>query len=275
MDRKGHQNRLSPLRRLGQNFLVNPRIIQGLVDRFAPQPEERIVEIGPGRGALSGLLAARAGRYLALELDERLLPGLEALLKPFPQAQVRREDALETNWEALAGEMGGPLRVIGNLPYNAGTAIVRRLLASSAVVDLQVVLQREVVDRFLAPPGTKNYGPLSVIARLRSRPERLFLISPGSFRPAPQVTSAALRLTFREEAPLPPQEVAWLEGWLFRGFGHRRKMLAGNLAPAQDRVRAFLLDHGRSALARAETLPPDLWLELALFLEGRPGPGPL
>lgn len=265
----------APLKRLGQNFLVNPRVAEALVDHFAPGKDDLVVEIGPGRGVLTTRLASRAGRFLALEKDERLLPGLRSLLAPFPAAEVRLEDALEVNWGRLGAAMGGPLRVIGNLPYNAGTAIVRRLLASPAVRDIQVVLQKEVVDRFLAAPRTKEYGPLSVVSRLRARAERLFLISPGSFRPAPKVTSAALRLTVRDDAPVSPEAVEWLFGWLFCGFGHRRKMLAGNLAPAQEAVRGFLAGARTDPNARAEELSPELWLALAHFLDGLRGGQPL
>lgn len=257
----------TPSRRFGQNFLADRRAAQRLVELFAPGPDDRVVEIGPGTGALTALLAPHAGRLVALELDRRLVPALEQLLLPFPNAQVRTADALETDWDALGAELGGPLRVIGNLPYNVGTAIVRRVLGAHRVHDLQVVLQLEVAERILAPPGPKSYGPLSVVAALRARRERLLTLPPGAFRPRPKVTSAALRLTFRDDALLAPDEIPALERWLFAGFGHRRKTLAGNLGPRRDEVRAFLAAAGLPEDARAETLAPELWLDLARRLD--------
>jgi 16S rRNA (adenine1518-N6/adenine1519-N6)-dimethyltransferase len=156
--------------------------------------------------------------------------------------------------------------VIGNLPYNVATPIVRRLLASDRVGDLQVVLQREVADRFLAGPGTKDYGPVSIVATLRAEGRRLITLGPGAFRPRPKVTSAAIALVRRNDPPLPADEIPALERCLFRGFGHRRKMLANNFGADGERVRAFLAAHGLSPDARAEAVPAAVWLALARHL---------
>ncbi len=261
-------------KRLGQHFLANRGTALALVEAFAPAPGDAVVEIGPGGGALTGLLAERAGRLVALEVDPDLVPALEELLAPFPGAEVRLADALEVDWDALAAELGGgPLRVIGNLPYNVGTAIVRRLLASDAVRDMQLVLQKEVADRLLAGPGTKAYGPLSVLAALRCRRRRVRTLPPGAFRPPPRVTSAAVTLEFLADPPLPAGELPRLEAWLHAGFGHRRKTLAGNLGPHRERVRGWLEERGFPADARAEVLPPADWLALARLLGPPPGPG--
>lgn len=257
----------APARRFGQNYLTDPRLAAWLVDAFAPAPGDRVVEIGPGPGTLTALLAARAGRLVAIELDPRMIPGLAALLAPFPGAAVREGDALEVDWAALAAEAGGPLRVIGNLPYNVGTAIVRRVVACDDVLDLQVVLQLEVADRLLAAPGGKEYGPLSVIAALRCRRTRLRTLLPGSFHPRPKVTSCALHLARLPEPPLPAAEIPVLERWLFAGFAHRRKTLAGNLGGHRALVAAFLREAGLPEDARAEVVPPAAWLALARRLE--------
>ncbi len=256
-----------PLRRFGQNFLADRALAARLVELFDPQPGQVIVEIGPGTGALTGLLAPRCGRFVALELDERLVPGVEALLAGRPGAEVRRADALAVDWDALAADLGTErLRVIGNLPYNVATPIVRRLLASDRVADLQVVLQREVADRFLAGPGTKDYGPVSIVAALRAEGRRLITLAPGAFRPRPKVTSSAIALARRLEPPLPAAEIPALERCLFRGFGHRRKQLGNNFGADGERVRAFLEAHGLPPDARAEAVPAALWLALARHL---------
>lgn len=256
-----------PRRKWGQNFLADSALAESLVRRFEPLPDDRIVEIGPGRGALTAFLAPQAGRFCALEVDPLLIGPLEELLAPWSHATVRLGDAMDANWDELADELGGPLRVIGNLPYNVGTPIVRRLLAVDSVLDIQAVLQLEVVERFLANEGTKAYGPLSVIAALRSERKKLKVLEPGAFRPRPKVRSAAMRLTIRPDALLPPLETIRLERWLFAGFAHRRKTLAGNLGAFRPRVRSFLEEHGLPADARAESLPPELWLQLSHLLD--------
>lgn len=255
------------MRRLGQNFLADPRLAAHLVELFDPGASDTVVEIGPGPGALTRALAPRAGRFVALEIDPRMIPALDAMLAGCPGAEVRQADALQTDWEALAAELGARLRVIGNLPYNVGTPIVRRLLASPSVQDVQVVLQAEVADRILAEPGTKAYGPLSIVAALRAERTPLRRIAPGAFRPRPKVTSTALRLRLRGDSPLPAGDIAAVERWLFAGFGHRRKTLAGNLGAHRARVQQFLEERGLPADARAETVPATDWLDLARRLD--------
>ncbi len=258
-------------KRLGQHFLANRGTARALVDTFAPGPADTVVEIGPGGGALTRLLAERAGRLVALELDRDLVPALVELLAPFPRAEVRQADALAVDWAALREELGGPFRVIGNLPYNVGTAIVRRLLVAGGVRDMQFVLQKEVADRILADPGSRSYGPLSVLAALRCRRRRLRVLPPGAFRPPPRVTSVALSLEFLPHPPLVAAELPLLEEWLHAGFGHRRKTLAGNLGPLRERVRGWLEERGLAADSRAEALAPGDWL--ALFRALGPFPG--
>ncbi|GAB4372229.1 MAG: 16S rRNA (adenine(1518)-N(6)/adenine(1519)-N(6)) -dimethyltransferase RsmA [Acidobacteriota bacterium] len=263
-----------PARRYGQNFLANPSLAAWLVDRFAPREDDVVVEIGPGRGALTLELAPRCGRLVALEIDERLIGPLRDALAAWPYAEVRRADALDVDWDALGRELGARLRVIGNLPYNVGTAIVGRLLATDAVRDAQFVLQREVVDRLVAGPGSRRYGPLSVLVALRTRARRLRTIAPGSFRPRPRVDSAVIALSFEPDAPLPAAEVPWLRSWLHRGFARRRRTLAGNLADRREQVRGFLAERGLPPDLRAEALPPADWLDLARRLEAVTPPDP-
>lgn len=259
-----------PLRRFGQNFLASPPLALWLVESFGIRAGDRVVEIGPGRGALTRHLAGRAARFLALEIDDRLHDGLRLLLADHPHHEVIAADAVTTDWTDVARLLGGPVRVIGNLPYNVGTAIVRAVIASPAVEDAQFVLQKEVVDRLVASPGTKAFGPLTVLAALRGSSRRLRTIAPGAFSPRPKVTSAVWRWEARADAPLPADDVDWLERWLHRGFAQRRKTLAGNLHEARDAVRAWLAGRGYPEDLRAEALPAEDWLHLARALS-RPG----
>ncbi len=272
MTDRGEDRSARPLRRYGQNFLVDRGAARRLVEAFDPTTEDVVVEIGPGRGALTELLAPRAGKLVAIELDGRLVPQLERLLDDWPRAEVRLADALTVDWGLLAREHGGRLRVIGNLPFNVGTAIVRRLLAEDAVRDAQVLLQLEVADRILASPRSKSYGPLSIVAALRTHRKKLAVLPPGAFRPRPKVRAAAVRLVALDDPPLPAAEIASFESRLFAGFGQRRKTLAGNLGPAKRFVREFLEEAGLPGDARAEAVPPAAWLALARRLNALPAP---
>lgn len=265
----------APRRRWGQNFLADPAVAERLVERFDPGPEDVVLEIGPGRGALTRLVAPRVRRLIAVEVDPKLVEPLRGDLAPWPGAEVWAEDALSMDWKRLDRRLGGRFRLLANLPYNIGTAIVRRALQAEGLRDLQVVLQLEVVERFLAREGVKAYGPLSIVSRLRGDVRRVMTLSPSLFRPRPKVRSAAMAIRIERSAPLPASHVEWLESWLFRGFGQRRKTLATNLRPWRDQVRGFLETHDLPLRARAEAIPPALWLELATLLDppGSPPPG--
>ncbi len=259
---------LPPARRKwGQNFLAHEALAAKIVRIFAPEPDDVVVEIGPGRGALTRHVAGQVSRLVALEIDPLLLGTLEEAFGERAGFELRHADALEIDWDALAAELGGRVRVLGNLPYNVGTPIVRRLLACDAVQDMQVLLQLEVVERFLAREGSKSYGPLAIVAALRARGAKKAILEPGCFRPAPKVRSALLHLAPREDAALPAVEIPTLESWLHRGFAQRRKTLATNLKPWRESVRRFLAEEGLPEDARAEVLSPEGWLRLARKLE--------
>ncbi|UCF66170.1 MAG: ribosomal RNA small subunit methyltransferase A [Acidobacteriota bacterium] len=261
----------SPLakRHFGQHFLAHPEQARSIVETFAPAAADRIVEIGPGRGALTLDLAARAGRFVALEIDDDLIADLSPRLESLPHAEVRAGDAKSVDWDALAAQLGGPLRIIGNLPYNVATPIVRGLLGATNVVDALVMLQLEVADRLLAREGSKAYGPLSIIAALRARGRRVRVLAPSCFRPRPKVHSALVQLIFIEAPPLAAERIGWLESWIFRGFAHRRKTVGNNLAPWRPRVERWLAEQGLPIDVRAEAIAPPDWLRLAESLEGR------
>lgn len=257
-------------RRFGQNFLVDRRTVERLVESFAPTADEPVVEIGPGEGALTLPLLERGARLLAVEIDLRLAEALRRRLGE--RARIVSGDALDLDLDELAASLAGPegrIRLVGNLPYNVATAILRRLLAARRYRAAQFLVQDEVADRLVAGPATSAYGPLAVLCALRGRARRLFRIGSAAFRPRPRVVSAAVRLDLHEDAPLSPGDLPSLESLLHRGFAERRKTLLNNLLRGgfeRDCVEAALADLGQPAAIRAEALPPESWIALLAVL---------
>lgn len=210
-------------KRFGQHFLHDPAVIDKIVRAIDPQPGDHIVEIGPGRGALTRkLLAASNASLDAIEIDRDLAELIRTEFSASSHFVLHEADALDFDFTALARERGGKLRVVGNLPYNISTPLLFHLLKSAdSIQDMYVMLQREVVARMAAGPGDDDYGRLTVMLAPRVRVERLFDIGPGAFQPPPRVWSAVARLTVRSEpafdvSPLFAQVVA-------SAFAHRRK----------------------------------------------------
>ena len=216
-------------KRFGQNFLSDPNIIRRIVDAIRPVPGETIVEIGPGLAALTAPLIERAGHMHAIEIDRDLI----ARLRESYTAEVltiHEGDALAFDFGALAEAVGHKLRVVGNLPYNISTPLLFQLAGfADRVRDMTFMLQKEVVMRMVAEPGTEEYGRLSVMLQYRFRMGRLFDVPPGAFRPAPKVMSSIVRM-----APLPAEQLAAVDEALLAqivmaAFGQRRKTLRNTL----------------------------------------------
>ncbi len=254
---EGHRAR----RRFSQNFLHDAHYIERIVAAIDPWPGDRIVEIGPGLGALTAPLAERAGTVTAVEIDRDLAARLRSRFTP-QQLSLVESDALALDWAALAAADARGLRVVGNLPYHISTPLLFALLPIAARVrDQHFMLQKEVVDRMVAAPGGKDYGRLSVMLQFRYRVLRLFVVPAGAFSPAPQVSSAIVRLV-----PRPAGEVPAVDGEAFArvvtaAFGQRRKTLRNALAALLDEaaIGACGVDPG----ARAETLPVAAFVTLA------------
>ncbi|ACY49476.1 16S rRNA (adenine(1518)-N(6)/adenine(1519)-N(6))-dimethyltransferase RsmA [Rhodothermus marinus] len=248
-----------PRKRLGQHFLVDPNIARKIVAALQAAPEDPVVEIGPGTGALTGLLLERYPHLTAIEIDPRAVAELKAR---WPELDVRQEDVLKVNWAELAEEKGGRLHVVGNLPYYITSPILFALLdAREALAEAVLMMQREVAERLVAPPGSKTYGILSVAAQLWATPALLFPVSRHVFRPKPRVESAVVRLTF--ERPLPDVDPELLRQVIRTAFNQRRKTLRNSLRR--------LLPSGTPlpdpwAQARAEDLSPDDYVALTRWL---------
>lgn len=216
-------------KRFGQHFLHDPGIIRRIIDVMAPAPGERIVEIGPGRGALTWGLLDRAKRLDVIEIDRDLARALEADPRARGALTVHVENVLDTDFNRLRGT-GGPLRIVGNLPYNISTPLLFRLLAQrSAISDMYFMLQKEVVDRMAAAPGTKDYGRLTVMLAAVAEVEGLFDVGPGAFQPRPKVWSAIVRLRPAENPRFDMGGDGALRTVVTAAFSHRRKTLRNSL----------------------------------------------
>lgn len=249
-----------PRKRFAQHFLHDPGIIERMVAAIAPRPDDAMVEIGPGTGALTAPLLERLDRLVAVELDRDLIPGLQRLDAGRGRLTLHNQDALGFDFAALAGRCG-PLRVVGNLPYNISTPLIFRLLgAVQGIKDMHLLLQREVVGRIAARPGGKAYGRLSVMVQYHCEAEPLFAVGAGAFSPPPRVDSAFLRLRPRPEPP-PLRDHRRFEHIVARAFSQRRKTLRNalrGLVSAQD-----LLAAGLDPALRGETLSVAQFVALA------------
>ncbi|KZC42499.1 MULTISPECIES: 16S rRNA (adenine(1518)-N(6)/adenine(1519)-N(6))-dimethyltransferase RsmA [Rhodanobacter] len=252
-----------PKKSFGQHFLHDRRYIDRIVGAIAPRPEDFMVEIGPGEGALTLPLLAAAGRLTAIELDTDLIPALRSRAATVGELHVVHADVLKVDFSALAHRHGVPqLRIAGNLPYYISSPILFHCVEHAAAIrDMHFMLQKEVVERMAAEPGSKVYGRLSVMLQLACRVEPLFEVPPEAFRPPPKVESAVVRLQ-----PLPPDErhdavPEHVHAVVKAAFGQRRKTLANALRQLldADAIRRAEVD----PKARAETLAPADFVRLA------------
>ena len=254
-----------PSKRLGQHFLRDQRIIHRIVDALAPKPEETIIEIGPGTGALTSVLVERGGRIIAVEFDNKLAPLLSERFAGFENFKLVMGDALTTDFcaEILPARSA---RLVANLPYNISTAILQHLITQRACLDEMVLmLQKEVVERVLAPAGTSDRGFISVLVEAYCESERLFDVAPGAFRPPPKVWSSVMRLKFRPRIT----DDCLLWEVVSAGFALKRKTILNNLRHASGRLQEILKSNGGASIVlckanvelqrRAETLTLEEW----------------
>lgn len=260
--------------KLGQNFLVDTQAVEHIAAALGDLSARTVVEIGPGRGAITGALAARAGRVLAVELDRELAAALRVRF-PAERVTVIEEDVLEFDFLKACANYGATpgkrLRVVGNLPYYITSPILLKLAESHAAVDLAVLMvQREVADRIAAAPGSRDYGLLSVTIQMYGAVEQLFTLPPSSFSPPPEVHSTVFRWRFAPRFDELAVEESRFLHFVRQSFAQKRKTLANNLraagiAPA--RVAAAMQRTGIDAQARAEALPVEAFAALWRSLE--------
>lgn len=255
--------------KLGQNFLVDRTFATRIVEAAGDLSQKRVVEIGPGRGVLTDLLAQRAGRVIAIELDRVLAAQLRMRYALRQNVEIIEGDILTIDLTTLLGPRPGalagvtprkpePVRVVGNIPYYITSDILLRLFAFHSLFDsIVVMVQKEVADRVAARPGTRDYGLLSATAQLYAKVENLFTLPPGAFNPPPNVHSSVIRISIApqfEKLKAPEHEFI---DFLKLSFGQKRKTLANNLKGKYESatIQAALKRAGVRADARAEALP--------------------
>ena len=248
----------APRKRFGQHFLHDPGVLDRLVEAIAPKPEEALVEIGPGEGALTQGLLARVRHLTAIEIDRDLCARLGERFPP-ERLTIHCADALDFDFSTLP--QGA--RLVGNLPYNISTPLLFRVAESAdRFRDLHFMLQREVVERMVARHSTPEYGRLSVMLQTRFRMQKLFRVAPGAFRPPPKVESAVVRME-----PLPASEALPSSTKMFadivrRAFSARRKTLRNALGLAPNEFDALAID----PRLRPENLAPADYVRIAGYL---------
>ena len=234
----------TPRKRFGQNFLHDHTIIYNIISSIQAKPDQHWVEIGPGQGALTEPLLKERVRLDVVELDRDLVVLLKQKFNQYPNLQIHSADALRFDFSSLA-DGAEKLRIVGNLPYNISTPLMFHLLDNAyCIEDMHFMLQKEVVDRICAAPGSKKYGRLSVMMQYYCLPELLFEVPPESFDPAPQVMSAIVRLVPHKQPPVAVNDVSKLNRVVTQAFSQRRKTLRNSLKKliAEEDIAALNID---------------------------------
>ncbi|ALP52104.1 rRNA methyltransferase [Candidatus Tenderia electrophaga] len=253
---QGHRAR----KRFGQNFLHDPGVIQRIIDAVNPKPDDTLVEIGPGLGALTEQLLAAAGRLHVVELDRDLVARLQQRYAAEPNICIHSADALSFDFRTLGD--AHRLRVVGNLPYNISTPLLFHLIDQiDSIRDIHCMLQKEVVDRICAGPGDNNYGRLSVMIQYHCETQHLFDVAASAFQPAPKVDSAILRLTPHAQSPVQVGDKKLFAQLVTQAFSQRRKTLRNSLKSvlSAEQIARVGVDPG----ARPETLSLDDFARLS------------
>lgn len=250
-----------PRKRFGQNFLHDPYIIENIVNAINPRPGELLIEIGPGQGAITFPVLQRAGKMSAIELDRDLVKLLSETHKPHGELNLISQDALKSDFS----EFGYNLRIIGNLPYNISSPLLFHLLSFRPhIQDMHFMLQKEVVDRMAAQPGSKTYGRLSVMIQTYCDVSKLLSVPPGAFNPPPAVDSAIVRLIPKTDEEIPEHDAQKLSRIVSLSFSQRRKTLRNNL---KNTITAEQIESCNiSPSARAETLKIHDFILLSHFI---------
>jgi 16S rRNA (adenine1518-N6/adenine1519-N6)-dimethyltransferase len=254
--RRGHP---PVLKRLGQHFLYDDRVLQGIANAVAPLPDETVIEIGPGRGALTDILASRKNPLVAIELDHALTEQLRTRYAANQRVTIIEGDVLQTDIAALAN---GPYVVVGNVPYYITTPILFHVLRAPYPRHAVFLVQLEVAQRIVAAPGSRTYGALSVNVQAVANAEIVFEVPRGAFKPPPKVTSALVKITPRADPVVEPADAAKFRSFVQGLFGMRRKQIGNALRSVSDlsteQVAEVLAKLDIDPRARPETLSPEV-----------------
>ena len=265
-------------RRFGQNFLVDKNVVSRILDAVQPKSDGTIIEIGPGRGALTVRLLETGARVIAIEFDRDLVPKLHQQLAGYSNLTLIEADALTVDFCELV-QPAPTARVVANLPYNIGTAILQRLIEQRiCITEMFLMLQREVADRITATTDSPERGYLSVFVEAYCEAEKLFDVPPQAFRPVPKVVSTVIRLRVRERIAAEVKDEILLWQVVSAGFAHPRKTILNNLREAPEPIQGLLTKRGGASivlcdaaippLRRAETLTIEEWAMLVNAFSG-------
>ena len=249
---------------LGQNFLYDPSILRRILDAAELKSEDTVVEIGPGPGRMTAMLADRVKKVIAIELDKTLYGRLTQELSAHENIELVHGDALEYRYDALE-----EFRVVANIPYYITTPILFTLLEHrSRLRSITITLQKEVAYRIVAGPGGKEYGVLSLMVQYYGKPELKFIVPKGAFRPVPKVDSALVHIGILGEPAVSVKDEKFFFRVIKTAFSQRRKMLANSLKPVAEDIKERLLAAGIEPTRRPETLSMEEFARLADILAG-------
>ncbi len=256
---------------LGQNFLTDENVVTRIVDTAEVTSSDLVMEIGPGIGSMTGELAARAGRVVAVEIDRHLIPALKENLKEFSNLEIINEDIMKVNVKNITGnEQNMTLKVAANLPYYITTPIIMKLLEEENDIELMVfMVQKEVAQRMVAKPGGKDYGALSVAVQYYAQPEKVFDVPPHCFVPQPEVDSTIVKLKKNKTPPVSLKDKDMFFKVVKASFGQRRKTLLnaltnfGGFNRSKEEIREILLGLNIDENARGETLSIEQFASLS------------
>lgn len=265
-------------KKFGQNFLIDPHVLEKIIASAGVTKDDMVLEIGPGIGTMTQYLAESAGRVVAVEIDNNLIPILQETLKDYDNVTVIHNDILKVDIAELAEKYNGgrPIKVVANLPYYITTPIIMGLFESHVPIDnITVMVQKEVADRMQEGPGSKNYGALSLAVQYYAEPYIVANVPPNCFIPRPSVGSAVIRLTRHKDAPVQTKDEQMMFRLIRASFNQRRKTLQNGLNNASDlhftkeQIASAIESMGLPPAVRGETLtleqfakPTDLLVEL-------------
>jgi 16S rRNA (adenine1518-N6/adenine1519-N6)-dimethyltransferase len=270
MNNRVHQGHFAR-KRFGQNFLTDQFVIDSIVSAIHPLPDQAVVEIGPGLAALTEPVASRLNSMTVVELDRDLAARLETNPKMAGKLRVIQSDAMKVDFGELSKELGQPLRVFGNLPYNISTPLMFHLFSyTDAIADMHFMLQKEVVNRLVAGPNSKAYGRLSVMAQYYCQIIPVLEVPPTAFTPAPKVESAVVRLVPHAVMPYPVKELRVLSRITTEAFNQRRKTIRNSLGNSF--TVEVLTELGIDPAMRAENISVEQYCKLANYISDNAPP---
>ncbi len=259
-------------KKFGQNFLIHPPTLEGIIEAAGVTKEDFVLEIGPGIGTMTQYLCEAAGSVVAVEVDKNLIPILEDTLQEYDNVEVINEDILKVDIAKLAQERncGKPIKVVANLPYYITTPIIMGLFESHVPLEsITIMVQKEVADRMKEGPGSKEYGALSLAVQYYAKPQIMLEVPPSCFMPQPNVGSAVIRLTCHEKPPVNVQDEKLLFQIIRASFNQRRKTLAngltnfGSFGLSKEELQQCIEELGVPATIRGEALSLEQFAKLS------------